>query len=223
MPRPGAIKTHLPFDLNPYHPQAKYIIVLRNPKDACVSFYYHQSMFPCYQFEEGSFREFFKVWIKGDIESGSYFDWVLTWWRHRHEPNVLVLLYEDMKRDIKSNVMKIASFLGKDYSDRLGSDPLFMEKVIEKSSIEYMKKTTNKSMYKSHVSNLKDPSLHVKEEKFHFIRKGAVGDWVSHFTPQENAIMEETVRQKFGGTGLENLWDDFGVFSKEKSEESDHK
>src|ERR1700722_9716906 len=39
MQRPGAIKTHLPMDRVPYHPLAKYICIIRNPKDVCVSYY----------------------------------------------------------------------------------------------------------------------------------------------------------------------------------------
>ena len=35
------IKTHLPFDLLPYNPKAKYLFVIRNPKDTAVSLFYH--------------------------------------------------------------------------------------------------------------------------------------------------------------------------------------
>ncbi|RWR99141.1 Sulfotransferase 1C2A-like protein, partial [Dinothrombium tinctorium] len=45
-----AIKTHLPFDLTPYNPNAKYIYAARNPKDACVSFYHHHKLFREYEF-----------------------------------------------------------------------------------------------------------------------------------------------------------------------------
>lgn len=34
--KPVAIKTHFPFHLTPYHPEARYLYVTRNPKDACV-------------------------------------------------------------------------------------------------------------------------------------------------------------------------------------------
>lgn len=41
VPRPGAIKTHLPFQKLPYSPGAKYVYIARNPYDCCVSFYHH--------------------------------------------------------------------------------------------------------------------------------------------------------------------------------------
>ena len=43
MKKPGAVKSHLPFDRMPYSPQAKYIYAIRNPKDCVVSFFYHTS------------------------------------------------------------------------------------------------------------------------------------------------------------------------------------
>ncbi|KAH7941138.1 hypothetical protein HPB49_010332 [Dermacentor silvarum] len=63
MPRPGAIKTHLPFNRVPYSPQAKYIFVARNPYDCCVSFYYHTRAFPAYRFADGSFEKFLSAAI----------------------------------------------------------------------------------------------------------------------------------------------------------------
>ena len=86
VPRPGSIKTHLPFHLQPKHEQAKYIIVLRNAKDACVSFYHHHQLFPGYGIQGMDFHDFFKFWLKGTLECSSYFDWVLSWWKHRNNP-----------------------------------------------------------------------------------------------------------------------------------------
>ncbi|KAI1287456.1 Sulfotransferase 1A4 [Halotydeus destructor] len=78
MPRPFAMKTHLPFHLQPWNPKAKYIVVVRNPKDVCVSYYHHTQLFEPYQYQGRSFDDFFEYFITGDIESGSYFDWYLV-------------------------------------------------------------------------------------------------------------------------------------------------
>ncbi|CAF1141423.1 unnamed protein product [Rotaria sp. Silwood1] len=40
MHRPCLIKSYLPFNHVPYHENAKYICVVRNPKDVYVSYYY---------------------------------------------------------------------------------------------------------------------------------------------------------------------------------------
>lgn len=39
--QPGSIKVHLPFELTPWNDNAKYIVVIRNPKDSVVSYYHH--------------------------------------------------------------------------------------------------------------------------------------------------------------------------------------
>ena len=39
--KPGSLyMTHMPFDASTFNPNAKYIIVLRNPRDVAVSFYH---------------------------------------------------------------------------------------------------------------------------------------------------------------------------------------
>ncbi|KAH9382270.1 hypothetical protein HPB48_011947 [Haemaphysalis longicornis] len=45
MPRPNAIKSHLPVELMPWSPNAKYIYVARNPKDCFVSIFLNRQLF----------------------------------------------------------------------------------------------------------------------------------------------------------------------------------
>lgn len=40
--KPNALcTTHLPFDAKRFNSRAKYIVVMRNPRDVCVSYYHH--------------------------------------------------------------------------------------------------------------------------------------------------------------------------------------
>jgi len=49
-----------------------------------------------------------------------FFPHVLDAWNKRHHPNLLFIFYEDLKRDLRGQLEKIATFLGKDLSqDRL--------------------------------------------------------------------------------------------------------
>ncbi|GFV42063.1 sulfotransferase 1C2 [Trichonephila clavipes] len=118
MKRPGAIKFHLPYHMTPQSPDAKYIFVARNPKDCCVSFYHHTESIPVYKFEEGEFDDYFELFMNGEVDFGDYFDCVLSWYEHRNDPNVLFLTYEELKKDIKNNVLKIAQFIGPQYKVR---------------------------------------------------------------------------------------------------------
>ncbi|KAH8028633.1 hypothetical protein HPB51_017851 [Rhipicephalus microplus] len=87
--KPGAFKTHLPFWLNPYSPDAKYIYVARNPYDCCVSFYHHTKNFAVYHYEDGTFDDFLDKFVDGKVDFGDYFDHLLSWYGHRDDPNVL--------------------------------------------------------------------------------------------------------------------------------------
>ena len=89
-----AIKTHLPFDVIPRNKGAKYLLVFRNPKDCCVSFYY-LTLKTDPEFET-DFHQYFKHWIKGDVPYGDYFTHVKNYWSHRFDDNFEYLVYEQM-------------------------------------------------------------------------------------------------------------------------------
>ena len=204
--RPTAIKTHLSYDIQPKHPNAKYIVVLRNPKDTCVSFYYHHKRYPGYKMQDKNFHDFFPFWLDGQVECGDYFDWVLSWWPQKDKDNTLFLLYENMKQNPEESVLKIAQFMGDEYKQQLlANDKQILNHVLEKSSFDYMKKNNKMGSAKNHP---------VKEEERDFFRKGIIGDWKSHFTPEENESVEEKFRRKFKGTGLEHLWKEYGIFTE---------
>ncbi|KFM57663.1 Estrogen sulfotransferase, partial [Stegodyphus mimosarum] len=115
MKRPGAIKLHLPFHLTPWSSEAKYIFVARNPKDCCVSFYYHTKNIVGYKFQNGKFDDYFELFMEGKVDFGDYFDTLLSWYEHRNDPNILFITYEQLKKDVKSSVLKIAEFMGPKY------------------------------------------------------------------------------------------------------------
>ncbi|GFX99625.1 sulfotransferase 1C2 [Trichonephila clavipes] len=115
MKRPGAIKLHLPHHLTPWSPDSKYIFVARNPKDCCVSFYHHTERTPGYRFQGGEFDDYFELFINGEVDFGDYFDTLLSWYEHRNDPNVLFITYEQLKKDPRTYILKIAEFLGNQY------------------------------------------------------------------------------------------------------------
>ncbi|KAF8768066.1 Sulfotransferase 1C2 like protein [Argiope bruennichi] len=123
MPRPGALKTHLPFHLTPWSDEAKYIYITRNPKDCCVSYYHHMKNLPGHGFK-GTFDEFFECFISGNIGYGDYFDNLLGWYEHRNDPNVLFMTYEEMKENPEAAILKMASFIDEEeYAKLLREDP----------------------------------------------------------------------------------------------------
>ncbi|XP_037049220.1 luciferin sulfotransferase-like [Bradysia coprophila] len=114
---PRHIKCHLPMAFLPtavWKIQPKIIYVMRNPKDAAISYYHHMKSMRGFK---GNLDDFFGLYLSGQVLCGPYFDHVMGFWKLRHLPNILLLTYEDMKRDLKDVLQKIADFLGKSLSN----------------------------------------------------------------------------------------------------------
>ncbi|KAG8158366.1 hypothetical protein JTE90_022058, partial [Oedothorax gibbosus] len=77
--RPCILKTHLPFGRAPWSDKGpKYICVSRNPKDCCVSFFYHYKLLYSLDFDH-----FFEMFIEGRVNFGDYFDHLKIWEEQR--------------------------------------------------------------------------------------------------------------------------------------------
>ncbi|KAM7288681.1 sulfotransferase ssu-1-like [Ixodes scapularis] len=225
MPRPGAIKTHLPYHLQPYSPDAKYIYVTRNPYDCCVSFYYHTKTFPAYKFENNSFDDFFEMFMRGKVDFGDYFDHQLSWYEHINDDNVLIVTYEDLKKDARSGIQKIADFLGDEYGKRLRENPDVLDTVVKVTSIEFMKGFNNEfkkwAQMADEVAEGMDGLRLVREAMTEevrkkpitgdFVRKGIVGDWRNHFSEDQVKRLKERIAAKTKGSDLMSLWKDVNL------------
>ena len=194
MPSPRAFFEHAPYDMMPgglpSASPAKYIYVSRNPKDVMVSFYYHHLSGKGRFDFSGTWDIFFNLFLTGKVCFGSWFDHVLEWWKHKDDPNVLFLKYEDMKKDHPGAVRAIAEFMGCDLT------PDVVDKIVKESTINRMKANpnTNFSWFPATVYALKEINP--------FVRKGIVGDWKNHFTAEQSALFDAVYQKKMKGTGL---------------------
>src|SRR5690606_2833757 len=118
----------------PWHDEAKYIYVARNPFDCAVSFYHHTRGFVRhYDFADGTWDTFFECFLAGEVDFGDYFDNLLSWWPHRAARNVLFLTYEDMLANPNVAVRRIGGFLGGKAAE-LVRDAQGLERVVAYSS-----------------------------------------------------------------------------------------
>ncbi|KAK8786977.1 hypothetical protein V5799_023248 [Amblyomma americanum] len=222
-PRPAAFKTHLPFHKVPYSPEAKYIYITRNPYDCCVSFFYHTRNNAPYRFNNGTFDEFFELFLQGKVDYGHYFDNVLSWYDRRNSPNVLFVTYEELKTGTEETVLKIATFIGEDVVEKLRNNHQLLQRILDNTSFESMKLKWGTSAkgpvvplakmlgMKSVRPELQKGLRNVAEFKKEplagdFIRKGQVGDWREHFSPGQILRMKEVIEKETTGTGLMDLW-----------------
>ncbi|EIJ36797.1 sulfotransferase [Thiothrix nivea DSM 5205] len=193
LPTPRFIKTHLPLSLTPYHADAKYIYIARNPFDCAVSFYYHtQGFAQHYDFADGSFADYIDCFINGEVDWGNYFDHLLDWHSRRTQPNLLFLTYENMLADTEAAVKSIANFLGFPYSEYV-QDTEVLQRILHHVSFAEMSK--EQSRWSS-----------ARPDATPFIRKGQVGDWQHHFSPKQTAQLLAVFDKRTQEAGLELLW-----------------
>jgi hypothetical protein len=128
--QPRAFKSHLSWELVPKG--ARYIYVMRDPKDVVVSMYHFMAG---WWFETGSISlpVFAREQFLNPKRPNAYWAHIRSWWPHRHDPSVLFLCYEDMKQDLPLTVRRIAEFIGCALDDEL------LDIVVRQSSIEFMR------------------------------------------------------------------------------------
>jgi len=105
-------------EIKKFSPDAKIIILLRNPVDRAFSAYVHLKSAgrESLSFEEGLKQEknrmddnFEFIWFYKDV--GKYYQQVKTYLEVFGEENTFIILFDEMKKDIKNIMKKIMLFL----------------------------------------------------------------------------------------------------------------
>ena len=189
MPSPRIIKTHLHLCLLPDEllDKSKVILCLRNPKDTVVSYFHHEKLLLPLGYT-GDFPSFFDLFMDNLLFYTPYFEYVKDIWSKREHPNLCILFYEDMKKDLGGSLRKVARFLGKELKNE--------EAIIDHLSFKKMKDNTS-------VNNDVVKKQGLFSHDGNFMRKGEIGDWKNYFTEEMNKRMDEAVNKHFKPIGLE--------------------
>ncbi|XP_075542683.1 sulfotransferase 2A8-like isoform X1 [Dermacentor variabilis] len=210
--------THHPLSRETMNKEAKYIYIARNPWDVCVSQFRMNTDLSSYQFEDGTFEEFFEPFIEGDLGFGSYFDHVASAYAIRDEPNLLFVTYEQLKKDIRGTVLRFASFLGERYERALLENSQMLQNIVEWSKAEHMRKVIVHNLRENASPEWND--LFVKKNmtskegycgdktKYAIVKEAKVGGWKEHFTPDLLALLEKKIREEGDKASFLELWED---------------
>lgn len=197
--KPKIVFTHLPFDrAPPFSSTNKYIVLARNPKDCCVSFYNHTKNLPPYGFTDGTFDEYFEIFLDGRTDFGNYYETLRSWYAVRDRPNVLLVTYESLHADLVGSILKIVGFVDQDMAKQLAADTVKMQAVLEKITLDNMK----------------------KQFAISFVRKGIVGDWKNYFSEEQSRRLEDRFFKEMEGTSVPDLWSNVDWLVNEKKNTS---
>jgi hypothetical protein len=131
------IKTHLALGAVPYSSAARYICVVRDPKDVFVSSYHFMRSIALGA-AMPSVANWLDTYLSPHTALGSWAEHLQSYWLVRHRPNVLFLTYEQMRADLPAAVDKIASLMGVELTVEE------RDAVVERSTFEHMKKIGHK-------------------------------------------------------------------------------
>ncbi|KAM9817386.1 sulfotransferase 2B1-like [Neosynchiropus ocellatus] len=195
-PSPRIFATHFHYNMMPksfLEVRPKVIYVLRNPKDVFTSSFNYYGM-ASYLVDPGTKTEFLQKFLDGQIMFGSWFDHVKGWLASDNKERVMYMSYEEMKRDLKDAVTRMAQFLGKSL------DADVIEKIADRCLFHNMKQ--NKMSNYSLVGR-----EYMDQEKSEFLRKGIVGDWKNLLTVAESEHFDQVFRDKMKDVKFEFRWD----------------
>jgi hypothetical protein len=170
------IKTHFNWDMLPCSDTAKYIAVIRDPKDVFVS-NYHFIRGGVY----GPAMPRVETWLELFLSEGFPLggSWAVNtagYWAERHRPNVLIASFKEMKRDLPGTVKNVARFLGIVVGEEV------VDEVCRLSSFEYMKAIDRKFAIGKIIAWRKPGVM---------IRKGSQGGSSELLTPAQQQRIDE--------------------------------
>jgi len=151
------VKTHLPTNALVFSKKAKYIYIGRDGRDILWSLHNHHSaaneiwyaglnkspgrVGPPIEKPPASIKQYYHDWLDGDGHPlWPYWENVRSWWAIKNLPNVLILHFTNLKRDMPGQIRKIAKFLD------VSIDENNWESILLHCSFDYMKVNAPKTV-----------------------------------------------------------------------------
>ena len=195
------MKTHLPVDALVFSSNAKYIYIGRDGRDVVWSLYNHHVMAnegwyaalndtpgrvgPPIERTTLDVAAYFRQWLEKDgYPFWSFWENVRSWWALRDLPNVKLVHFNDLKRDLEGQMHGVADYL--DIAVDEGKWP----ELVEHCTFEYMKKNAAK------CAPLGGALWEGGGETF--INKGTNGRWREHLTADDNETYKSRAVKELG-------------------------
>lgn len=200
------IKTHTPLSALPYFPDATYVVVGRDPRDAFLSFQDHRrnSTAQSYLklFEIAGIAPFdmpddpengFKVWAttgdqswtKDGFPQGSPLSHVESFWAFRHLDNIAFFHYADLLGDLDGEMRRVARHLGVEVTERIWP--------------ELRVAASLAAMREGAVDIAPEPKFSGKHwvDERAFFKSGRLGAWRTELSAANQAIYLQASRKNF--------------------------
>lgn len=111
-----------------------------------------------------------------DVSEPTFFGFEMTWWRERKRPNLLLVHYDDLQKNLAAEMRRISDFLDIETPEAL------LPKLVEASSFAFMKRHGDEMF----------PRLRMAFDRGaeRFMNRGQSGVWREYMTPEDAARYE---------------------------------
>jgi aryl sulfotransferase len=198
------VKTHLPVDALVYSPKAKYIYIGRDGRDVLWSLHNHHlkgndAMYAALNDSPGrvgpplerpteDIHEYWKTWFAQDgFPYWSFWENARSWWEIRNLPNILMVHYDVLKRNMPEGMRRIADFLDIKINESK------WDEIVLHCTFDWMKQNGD-NIVPMHghmwVGGVKT-----------FINAGKGGRWKDTLTAEESAAYDAKALEELGPEG----------------------
>ncbi|CAH1794378.1 unnamed protein product [Owenia fusiformis] len=200
-PSPRILVTHLGYDFMPEGVKTgkcKTIVVLRNPKSVLVSQVHLYNVFGNNYTTRPTLDILLNSHLRDDNDKVLYGTWlshVTSWWKQREatKDHIFFLRYEDMKKDMKGVIHKLASFLNKDLDEET------ISKIVHHLTFEQMK--ANPSTGDAFTRVKKSSKIDDTTPAAH-MRKGVISNWKQQMTVAQSERIDAFYSPRLNAIGL---------------------
>lgn len=195
------LKTHLPVDALVFSPRAKYVYIARDGRDVVWSMYNHHASANAAWYEAlndtpgrvgppidpppADIRQYWRDWMDRDGHPfWPFWENIRSWWAIRQLPNVRLLHYADLKRDMEGEMRSLAAFLD------IPIDAARWPAIVEYCSFDWMKRNAARAVPLGGA--FWDGGAET------FIHKGVNGRWIETLSAAESAEYEARAERELG-------------------------
>jgi aryl sulfotransferase len=195
------LKTHLPVDALVMSDRAKYVYIGRDGRDIVWSMFNHHSMAndawyealndtpgrvgPPIERPPATAEQYFRDWMDRDgYPWWPFWENVRSWWQIRELPNVRMLHFADLKRDMPGAIRRLAEFLAIPVDEERWND------IVLHCGFGYMKRHATKSVPLGGA--FWDGGAAT------FIHKGTNGRWADALSDDETREYERRAIEELG-------------------------
>ncbi|TRY67470.1 hypothetical protein TCAL_13577 [Tigriopus californicus] len=191
MPSPRVIKSHLPICFQPPNllNRCKVVYLARTPKDCCVSYYHHEQLVPIHGYE-GDFKSYASWFKRGQLLYGDYWFHLSEAVSRQGHPNLKIIWYEQMKKDLPGVLQETCTWLEQPLSD------WSLKELVQHLSFDRFK--SNSAVNNAALTNPKTGQC--------FIRRGKIGDWKNHFDTETSLEWDDWIQEKKREFKINNLF-----------------